>query len=89
MKRRVKPALVVALEESRLTPREWRRVDGTLSYPSAANDAERARSVHQRGNTLRGSNVEPGEQWDARVVVAPGGPLNECVVWVMYLGASG
>lgn len=79
----------MALEESRLTPREWRRVDGTLSYSSAADDASRARSVHQRGNTLRGLNVEPGEQWDARVVVAPGGPLNECVVWVMYLGASG
>lgn len=88
MERRAKPALVVALEESRATPREWRRVDGTHTYSSAATDAARARSVHQRGNRLRGLNVEPGEQWDARVVVAPGGPLDECAVWVMYLGEA-
>lgn len=87
MSRRARSALVVALEESRTKPREWRRVDGTHTYSSAVTDAARARSVHQRGNILRGLVIEPGDQWDARVVVPPGRSLNDCAVWVMYLGS--
>ena len=82
--------MAVALEESRAKPHEWHRIAGDHPYSTAAAYADLVRSIQRRGNLerlLRGFVIEPGEAWDARVVVAPGGPLNECTVWVMYLGS--
>ena len=83
---------MVALEESRAKPHEWHRMAGDHQYSTAATYAGLIRSIQHRGNLeklrRRGFVIEPSEAWDARVVVAPGGPLDECAVWVMYLGEA-
>ena len=89
MSRREKSALAEALEDSRRAPREWLRMSGTFPYATAISHVERIRSINgHRTERLPGLAIERGEAWDARVVVPPGGALDDCAVWVMYRGES-
>ena len=78
---------VVALEEIRLAPRVWHRVDRLYTRASAAQIASDLRSVIRRGaEHVRVKGVLDGEAWDARWEMSPDGPDNQFAIWVMYLG---
>ena len=80
---------VVALEEIRLNPRVWHRVDRMYTRATAAQIASDLRSVHRRGaKNVRVKGVVNGEVWDARCELSPDGPDDQYNIWVMYLGRT-
>ena len=80
---------VVVLEEIRLNPRVWHRVDRLYTRASALQIASDLRSVHRRGaENVRVKGVLDGEAWDALWELSLDGPDDHYAIWVMYRGES-